>query len=143
MEGKVIAITGGASGIGLSLAKILASKGAKLSIADVSKDNLEKATGSIKEAAPSSDDVLTYQMDVRKLDQVQGWLKQTVEKFGKLDGAANLAGVISKSHGSGAVEHQDEDEWDFVIGVNLTVSLAIIMLCSDLILTFCRVSCTA
>lgn len=121
MEGKVIAITGGASGIGLSLGHLLLSRGATISIADVSQTNLDNAFGSLKSAAAGSDRILTCQCDVRKLDQVRDWVKQTVDKFGKLEGAANLAGVISKNHGSGGIEEQDEGDWDFMIGVNLTV----------------------
>ncbi|KAK0947912.1 hypothetical protein LTR48_001984 [Friedmanniomyces endolithicus] len=116
MEGKVIAITGGASGIGLSLAKLLAQRGAKLSIADVALENLDKAAGTLKDLVASPDHVLTRECDVRQLSQVQDWLKATVEKFGRLDGAANLAGVFGK----GAIEELEEDVWDFVIGVNLT-----------------------
>lgn len=125
MDGKVIAITGGASGIGLALAKLLATRGAKVSICDVSPTNLERAAAALKESSTVSDNVLTTQCDVRDLSQVQSWLKQTVERFGRLDGAANVAGVIGKNHGleTGMLERQDEDEWDFVIGVNLTVRL--------------------
>ncbi len=117
MEGKVIAITGGASGIGLSLAKLLAQRGAKLSIADVALENLDKAAGTLKGLVASPEHVFTRVCDVRQLSQVQDWLKATVEKFGRLDGAANLAGVFGK----GAIEELEEDVWDFVIGVNLTV----------------------
>ncbi|KAK0365924.1 hypothetical protein LTR91_006993 [Friedmanniomyces endolithicus] len=116
MEGKVIAITGGASGIGLSLAKLLAQRGAKLSIADVALENLDKAAGTLEDLVASPDHVFTRVCDVRQLSQVQDWLKATVEKFGRLDGAANLAGVFGK----GAIEELEEDVWDFVIGVNLT-----------------------
>ena len=123
MDGKVIAVTGGASGIGLALAKLLATRGAKVSICDVSRANLDKAAAAIKEASTGSSNVLTTQCDVRDLSQVKSWLKQTVDRFGRLDGAANVAGVIGKNHGldSGMLERQDENEWDFVIGVNLTV----------------------
>jgi NAD(P)-dependent dehydrogenase (short-subunit alcohol dehydrogenase family) len=124
MEGKVIAITGGASGIGLALAKILASRGAKLSIADVSQPNLEKAKGVIQEVGAASDSIFVQQTDVRNLEQVESWIKATVEKFGKLDGAANMAGVIGTMQGiSSQLANQNEEDWDFVIGVNLTVGL--------------------
>ena len=118
MDGKVIAITGGASGIGLSLAKLLAQRGAKLSIADVAQQNLDKAADTLKGLASSPDSILTSKCDVRKLSDVQDWLKTTVDTFGKVDGAANLAGVFGK----GPIEDLEEDVWDFVIGVNLTVS---------------------
>lgn len=121
MEGKVVAITGGASGIALATAKVLAARGAKISIADVAEDNLEKAKAAIKEAAPNSGEVLTCKCDVRNISEVQDWIKQTVDKFGQLDGAANLAGTIGKNYSGFTIEDEDEDNWDFIIGVNLTV----------------------
>lgn len=116
MEGKVIAITGGASGIGLATAKILASRGAKVSIADISDEGLAKAKETIK------GDVLTCKVDVRHFDQIQDWIQQTVDKFGKLDGGANIAGTTGSNFGNFAVDDEDVDNWNFIIGVNLTVS---------------------
>lgn len=114
MEGKVIAITGGASGIGLATAKILAARGAKISICDVSEENLAKAKDAI------GGDVMTCKVDVRNLKDCQDWVKQTVDKFGRLDGAANLAGTIGSRFGQHAVDEEDEEMWDLIIGVNLT-----------------------
>lgn len=116
-----MAITGGASGIGLALSKLLYARGAKISIADVNKESLNNI---IKEFG--EDRAMIYQLDVRNLDQVHDWLAQTVHKFGALDGAANMAGVISnlpEGHGggSGLIEHQDEGDWERLIGINLTV----------------------
>ncbi|KAH7162101.1 3-oxoacyl-reductase [Dactylonectria estremocensis] len=120
LAGKVIAITGAASGIGLATAKLLASRGAQISIADVSQEGLEKAQKDIESEFKA--DVLAFPLDVRKYDQVAAWIEQTVKRFGRLDGAANLAGVIPKSIGGnhGAIENQDLEEWDFVFGVNTT-----------------------
>ena len=135
MQHKVVAITGGASGIGLALALLLIQRGAKVSIADISAPNLATAVAAIREMSAHGDDVLITRCDVRDLVQVQAWLKETVHKFGKLDGAANLAGVTGKGSGSKIVD-QDEEDWDFVIGVNLTVcrraSFCIISMSPDL-----------
>jgi NAD(P)-dependent dehydrogenase (short-subunit alcohol dehydrogenase family) len=95
--GKVIAITGGASGIGLSCAKLFSSLGAKVSLGDVSEGGLEKAR---KELASSGAQVFTKTIDVRKRETVDSWIKETVDHFGKLDGAANMAGVLGKNHGN-------------------------------------------
>ena len=118
MTGKVIAITGGASGIGLATAHLLAGRGATLSLADVSDPGLEAASKAIK--AEHDVEILTFALDVRNPEQVNTWIKETIDRFGKLDGAANIAGVIPKSIGLGGIAEIEAEEWDFIIGVNLT-----------------------
>ncbi|KAF4982855.1 hypothetical protein FZEAL_1605 [Fusarium zealandicum] len=120
LSGKVIALTGAASGIGLATAKLLASRGAKLSIADVSKEGLAKAQKDIESEFNAQ--VLAYPLDVRQYDRVEAWISETVQRFGQLDGAANLAGVVPKSIGGehGLLQNQDLEEWDFILGVNTT-----------------------
>jgi NAD(P)-dependent dehydrogenase (short-subunit alcohol dehydrogenase family) len=48
------------------------------------------------------------------------WIEKTIQHFGRLNGAANLAGVIGKNLGRTPVAEQDEDDWNFVLGINLT-----------------------
>ena len=107
-------------GIGLALAILLASRGATVSIADVSKASLENAAASIKEAAPHSEDILTADRDVREPSQMESWIEQIIEKYGKLDGAANMAGVAGKGLGSDYIHQVSQQNWDQVIGINLT-----------------------
>lgn len=118
MAGKVVAITGGASGIGLATAHLLASRGASLSLADVFENGLDAASKAIK--TKHNVEILTFVLDVRKPAQVDAWITETVSKLGKLDGAANIAGVIPKTIGVGGIAEMTVEEWDFVIGVNLT-----------------------
>ncbi|PGH20378.1 hypothetical protein AJ80_03646 [Polytolypa hystricis UAMH7299] len=123
-QGKVIALTGGASGIGLATSILLAAAGAKLSIADVQEAQLKIASKEIEAAAAKSGkggQLLTSIVDVRKADQVNAWIKETVETFGaKLDGAANLAGVVPKNIGKDRIEDiTDDEEFKFIMDVNL------------------------
>lgn len=120
LSGKVIAITGAASGIGLATAHLLASRGAQISIADLSSNGLEKAKHDIE--SKHNCQVLASPLDVRKYDQVEAWISQTTSRFGRLDGAANLAGVVPRSIGGdkGHIGEQDFGEWEFVFGVNAT-----------------------
>lgn len=115
---KVIAITGAASGIGLATAKYLAVRGAGLSLADNRQEPLKAAIDLIKAVAPETD-ILTSVVDVRNSAEVEDWISSTVTKFGRLSGAANLAGVVGKSMGRVGVVDYDEDEWDLILNVNL------------------------
>ena len=118
LAGKVIAITGAASGIGLATAHLLASRGATLSLADLQEAALSQTASKILETYKTH--VHTFVLDVRSREAVDSWIVGTVEKFGRLDGAANLAGVIGKSIGLNGIADTDEDEWSFIIAVNLT-----------------------
>jgi len=118
LSGKVIAITGAASGIALSTAHLLASRGATLSLADLQEATLSTVASEIRSKYEVP--VLTSILDVRTASSVDSWISKTIEDYGRLDGAANLAGVIGKSIGIKGIAEQDEDEWDFIIGVNLT-----------------------
>ncbi|KAF2422862.1 3-oxoacyl-reductase [Tothia fuscella] len=117
-KGKVIAITGGASGIGLATAHLLASRGASLSLADIQETSLEEAKAEI--LAKHQTDIFTFAVDVRDYAKVESWISSTVSHFGHLDGAANLAGVIPKDIGLGSLVNQDLEDWNFVLAVNLT-----------------------
>lgn len=114
MNGKVVAITGGASGIGLALAKLLHSQGAKLAIADVN----EKALG--EAASVLGSDVMTDVVDVRDDSAVNAWIERIVKHFDRIDAAANIAGVIGKHHGVRALKDQDDEQWKLIFDVNVT-----------------------
>ena len=95
LRGRTIALTGAASGIGLATAHLLASHNAVLCIADLNSAALEQAERDLKQKYPSVD-VLSYVLDVRKEEDVSKWIETIVNVYGRLDGAANLAGVIGK-----------------------------------------------
>lgn len=119
-EGKVIAITGAASGMGLATSKALALQGASLSLADVNVQALRDAEQLITVCLAPHAKVITCSVDVRDSSQVSQWIASTVASLGPLDGAVNLAGVIGKGFGQQPIEHMDESDWGFVLGVNLT-----------------------
>ncbi|KAK1764523.1 hypothetical protein QBC33DRAFT_457315 [Phialemonium atrogriseum] len=118
VQDKVIAITGASSGIAYATAHYLAERGAKLSLADINAEPLRKIAEEIK--AAHDVEVIYFKVDVQNVDDVTAWIDGTVKTFGRLDGAANLAGVIGKTIGVNGVEDCDEDDWNFNISVNLT-----------------------
>lgn len=106
-----IAITGAASGMGLATAKLLASRGATISLADLNEDGLKAAVASL----PNSDKHMYTVIDVRKAESVNTWIDSTVQKLGKLDGAVNMAGVITHAV---PVAEMTDDSWNFNFDVN-------------------------
>jgi NAD(P)-dependent dehydrogenase (short-subunit alcohol dehydrogenase family) len=145
VQGKVVAITGGARGInqyerpwpadrllslapfyrigiGFATAELLLSQGCKVSIADVLAETLKEAEDRLK-AGQHPGEFITTVVDVRRAKEVDDWIQKTVERFGKLDGGINLAGVIPKSINIDGVEDMKDEDWHFVLDVNLTGGL--------------------
>lgn len=60
-------------------------------------------------------------LDVRNSAAVDAWVIHTIERFGKLDGAANLAGITGSGLLCGRPTRElDDQDWDLVLGINLT-----------------------
>ena len=100
LSNKVIAVTGAASGIAFATSKILFERGAILSLADLEKDRLDANLAAITGGSSDADSrILATAVDVRSSDSVDEWIKKTIDKFGRLDGAANIAGVVGANAG--------------------------------------------
>ncbi|PQE13236.1 short chain dehydrogenase family protein [Rutstroemia sp. NJR-2017a BBW] len=117
LQGKIIAITGGASGIGLATAKLLSSRGATVCIGDIDLDALSTAS---EYFAENNLLFLSTEVDVTKRQSVEDWMEAIIRRYRKIDGAANCAGVIGKYHGVTGIQELEDAEWDRIIGVNLT-----------------------
>lgn len=111
---KVIAITGAASGIGRAVAVYLANRGASLAISDVQRDALTNLSGELLAAGARVESTV---VDVSNPEQVKEWIDQTVKTFGKLDGAANIAGIGGST--VDRIEAQTDEDWKLVIDINL------------------------
>jgi NAD(P)-dependent dehydrogenase (short-subunit alcohol dehydrogenase family) len=97
--------------MGLATAQLLASRGARISLADINERALEDAIQSL----PNSDKHMSTVIDVRNSKSVDGWIQSTVDKLGKLDGAVNMAGVITPA---APITEETDDNWDFTFAVN-------------------------
>jgi NAD(P)-dependent dehydrogenase (short-subunit alcohol dehydrogenase family) len=117
VKDKVYAVTG-LAGMGLSVATLLHSHGARLSLADKDPTALSTAVARINPADPAT--VLTTEVDITSSLAVNSWIEATVAHFGRLDGAANMAGAIGAKHGVGKLIDQDDEEWDMLLRVNMT-----------------------
>lgn len=89
LEGKVIGITGGASGMGLAFGEAFAREGASVLIVDLNEDAAKKAVEGIVEAGGSAAYALANVVD---RTQVQAAVQTAVTEFGRLDVWFNNAG---------------------------------------------------
>jgi meso-butanediol dehydrogenase/(S,S)-butanediol dehydrogenase/diacetyl reductase len=89
MQNRTVVITGGASGIGLGIAKGLAAEGANVVIADL---NLESAQQATDEIIAAGGQAVAAQVDVTSRASVQAGIELAVKTFGKLDCYFNNAG---------------------------------------------------
>jgi NADP-dependent 3-hydroxy acid dehydrogenase YdfG len=96
---KVIAVTGASRGAGLALTRYLLIRGAKVSMAATSEDNLKRAVSEIERDIPDVKyRVISFPVNVSNPKDVEDWIEATCEKWGELDGAANVAGeYLSKA----------------------------------------------
>lgn len=110
LQGKVAVVTGAASGIGLALSHAFAAQGAKVVMADIEADALERAAAELGDA-----EVRTVVCDVSDRAQVDALRDATLDAFGAVHLVCNNAGVA----GGGPIWAQSEADWNWVLGVNL------------------------
>ncbi|MBP2329939.1 NAD(P)-dependent dehydrogenase (short-subunit alcohol dehydrogenase family) [Kibdelosporangium banguiense] len=101
-DGLVAIVTGGASGIGLATAKLLAGRGARVAALDLKPDGLP-------------DDIAGFEANVSDDAQVRTAVEAVVERFGRLDVVVNNAGIGA----IGDVATNPDDEWLRVLDVNV------------------------
>lgn len=94
-EGKTVIITGAAMGLGLATSKVLAQKGANLSLVDYNGEALENAKKEIQSLAPEAKIILIV-ADVSDEEAVINYVEKTVSEFGQIDGFYNNAGIEGK-----------------------------------------------
>ncbi len=114
LEGKVALVTGGASGIGLGIARKLVDAGMKVVIADLRQDHIDEARGWFEERQQGRS-VHFIRLDVTDRAAMAAAADETEEVFGKLHVAVNNAGVGIE----GSLKDATYADWDFGLAVNL------------------------
>jgi 3-oxoacyl-[acyl-carrier protein] reductase len=118
-----IIITGGAQGMGAHFARRLAEAGAQVAAGDVKEDGLAELAASTRELPGK---VHTRKLDVSNEAEVGAFVDWAADAMGGLNGLVNNAGIlrdgllVKKDRTTGAVVKMSKDQWDAVIGVNLT-----------------------
>ncbi|MGH6988216.1 MAG: SDR family NAD(P)-dependent oxidoreductase [Caulobacteraceae bacterium] len=112
LAGKVAFITGGASGIGLSMARAFGAQGMSVMIADIEEAALEGALADLRASQIRCEAVA---VDVASREAVRRAAEATIEAFGKAHVVCNNAGVGA----GGTIGEVSEGDWRWVIEVNL------------------------
>ena len=113
LEGRVVLVTGAASGIGRATAGQLAGMGARVLASDIDADAGAAAAAALRDAGG---DVRFVAGDIAEDDTAAALVAAAVDAFGRLDGAANCAGV---GGGHASTHEYPVETWDRIVGVNL------------------------
>lgn len=114
LAGKVVFVTGAASGIGLGICRAAVDAGMKIMMADIEAPVLEHAHDLLSHGLHENTDVEKIVCDVSDRNSIEEAAQATIERFGKVHLLCNNAGVSS----GGLVEECDEGDWNWLIGVN-------------------------
>lgn len=114
--GKVVVVTGAASGIGAACARAFADRGARLILVDLNSDELANQRAVLATAGDASS-ILVFAIDVTDEDAVADALAVAVAEFGHIDGLVNCA--ASFINGGRDATRQ---EWERSLGVNVVAS---------------------
>jgi 3-oxoacyl-[acyl-carrier protein] reductase len=112
LEGQVAAVTGAGQGIGRSIARRLAQEGAAVVVSDISTEAAQQVA---RDIADSGGRATPLKVDVTIPHEAQRLTTRAIDSYGALDILVNNAGVYP----SAPILEITEEEWDFVIAVNL------------------------
>lgn len=128
LEDKVCIVTGGGQGLGESVAIELAKYGATVVVNDLGTDmsgegaSEEPAEQTAQAIRDNGGEAIAHFGDISDLEYTQSLVDDTIEEYGRVDGAVNFAGVLND-----AISYKmSEDEWDRVIRVHLKGHFALL-----------------
>ncbi|MBW2243822.1 MAG: SDR family oxidoreductase [Deltaproteobacteria bacterium] len=116
LGGRVAVVTGAASGIGRSVAEVLARAGARVVLGDLDAAGAEEVAAAIRAAGGEA---LAQRVDVSQRSEVETLVERATGEWGGLDVMCNVAGIPA----DGPLAELGEDEFDRVVGVNVKGTL--------------------
>ncbi|HHY73366.1 MAG TPA: glucose 1-dehydrogenase [Bacillus bacterium] len=119
LKEKTAIITGAGSGMGKAIAKLFATEGAKVVVADINKEAIDSVVHEIKADGGQAVGVVA---NVAKQEDVDNMINTAVQTFASLDVLVNNAGIMDNFTPVGDVT---DELWDRVIAVNLTGPLKV------------------
>ena len=117
LKNKVAIVTGASSGIGASIAETLSQHGVKVVLTGRNETRLSDVAKQLRENSQSEID--THIVDVTQKDEVAKLVKETENKFGRVDILVNSAGLMLSS----TITDGDVEAWENMIDVNVKGTL--------------------
>ena len=114
-KGRVVMVSGANRGIGRAIAGACQARGYKLSLGVRKPESIAELEG---------DDVLIHEYDAERPETATAWMRSTLDRFGRVDGLVNNAGVYI----SARIEDGDEADFDRLWAVNVKGPLKLIQL---------------
>jgi len=102
---KIVLITGGSRGLGLVIARQICARGGNVALIARDPDELARAKADL---SPRGGNVLTIQCDLLDAEQIRAAVRQTIDRFGKIDILINNAGIIEV----GPMEHLTPEDFE-------------------------------
>jgi NAD(P)-dependent dehydrogenase (short-subunit alcohol dehydrogenase family) len=112
LDGKVAAITGGASGIGEATVRLFVEEGARVALADMDAERGQLVADEIKAAGGQ---VIFVEAHMEREAEASDFIRRTVEHYGRLDILVNNAGMRLYQ----TVVDASAESWDAILGVNV------------------------
>ena len=117
LDGRVAIVTGAGQGMGRAFAQVLAEAGATVAVVEVVPGRGPQAVDELTAAGLRA---LPYEFDVRDRSAIDAMVADLAEGYGRIDVLVNCAGIFA----GGPSEDVLPEEWDRVIGINLTAVFA-------------------
>jgi 3-oxoacyl-[acyl-carrier protein] reductase len=120
LGGRVAIITGATGGIGLATARAIAAAGGSVVVADIDADRVAAVVAELDASSGGAGTHLGVSMDVRLEADHDRLVRNTIERYGRIDALIACAGILRKrGTPPKVVVDVTTDEWDDVIDVNL------------------------
>lgn len=112
IAGRVVVVTGAAGGMGRAIVSMLADEGARLALADLDSEGLEEIAAQVRDVGVEA---VTDVMDITEQAQVERFLDQVGETYGRADALINLPGISVPAK----IEEMAMEDFDTIIDVNV------------------------
>ncbi len=130
VSGAIVIVTGGASGLGLSIAEVMAANGARVLILDIDEARLDECQAKFRAAGLALD---VGKLDVADIPALRDAIHAAAERYGRIDAVFANAGISAGSGPfteSGQIANVSEERWNHVLQINLTAVFATIQAAS-------------